>query len=196
MDTTTTESAAVAAEEILTEMTMPEGIHAEVLSSSLARAGGHAAHLVVWGPAPRTCPGCGQSEWPVERSCPVNIDAGGFGQLQTWNHQHGCGTWWGVPWTSRNLMRWEPTEDAVREVVEELVETVRERDEVAVADIERRLRELLTEVLAEVAAGADPDALPGGGSELSPGGWHNGEEWEAWDWDPRDPEGAEVIVVT
>ena len=127
MDTTTTESAAVAAEEILTEMTMPEGIHAEVLSSSLASTDGHAAHLVVWGPARRTCDGCGQSEWPVERSCPVNIDSAGFGDLQMWNHQHGCGVWWSPPWahrgrrpgggTSRDLSSWE---------VEELVQTVRE----------------------------------------------------------------------
>ncbi len=122
-----TANAAARTEQILAEITMPDGVHAEVLYSALA-AGGHAGYLVVWGPPTPTCPGCGQSEWPVERSCPVTIDSGGFGQLQTWNHQHGCGTWWGVPWPSRGLSHWQATEDAVREVIEELVEIVRERD--------------------------------------------------------------------
>ena len=192
---TTTQSAAAAAEEILANMTMADGIHAEVLSSSLASTGGHAAHLVVWGPALRICPECGENEWPADRPCPVTIDSGGFGDLQMWSHQHGCGEWWSPPWTSRDLSSWEPTEDGVREAIEEIAQAVREGDEAEVADVEGSLRELLADVLAMLAEGGDvPDCLQG--SELEPGVWRNGDQWEAWDFDPRDPEGAEAIVVT
>ncbi len=193
---TTTESASAAAEQILSEMTMPDGIQAEVLASDVAMAPpGHVAYLVAWGPATFTCPGCGQRQRPAERPCPVDIDTGAFGDLRMWSHHHGCGVWWSPPWTSRDLSSWEPSEEGVREVVEELAQEVDERDEAAAAEVERDLRQALTDALAELAAGGDvPDYLQG--SEMQPGVWCHGEEWEAWDWDPREPEGGEAIVVT
>jgi hypothetical protein len=100
-------------ERAVVGLTLPDGITAEVLSVTISATRSEVLVVALWSRAHRACPGCGQTERPVDRDCPITLD-GSRGEVQPRSQQHGCGAWWGpLAWDAVTVARHDDTVDDV-----------------------------------------------------------------------------------
>lgn len=170
-------------------------IQTTVLTGTWAHTHSEFRIAVAWSRALNTCPGCGQSERPVDRDCPVTTDGGnpsGDGYAP-WSTQHGCGTWWGpVAWEAQILDR-DQDDD---EVLDALAVQVASDYDAEIDRLRDNTRGELTKALTEFLADPEGNEFREG-SDVHPGVWDansDGTGWEAWDFDPDGS--GDVIVVT
>lgn len=169
------------------ELTFPPGIHATVLTGTVAATGGTTAHLVVWAERLRRCPGCDQPG-PDNRGCPVTLNSDG--QPWEWSHEHGCGAWWGCEWGALDVVDGVTVAEA-QTLIDRVgwlavVEADSARDTLL-----QHLGDQLTDQIALfdglVGDGVDADEAERQattGSETAPGVFRDGGRWVAWDHDP------------
>jgi hypothetical protein len=187
-----------ALENLVGGLERPDGVSAEVLSVTTAATGGQVLGVAVWSRAERTCPGCGQGERPADRDCPVTLNPP-MGEVQVWSQQHGCGAWWGpVAW---EVVPVAPYDDTADDVAQRVTAAVLKVSEASAAEAERLADAVRDRLRADLARWLtldddDREFSSLAGDELHPGIYDDAGTWVAWDWDPRDPDGGEVIAVT
>ncbi len=161
-----------------TDLTLPTGTHAETITG-VDSDGAHVEYLIVWRDRPfDLCPRCHETVARVIDAPPVLINPGYVGgQLDQLDLQHGCGCWLTVHWEQADN-EIEAVEIAARMAVDLQAEIERAR-RTMLAD----LRSNLTDALALLADGVDPDDVTTG-SEVHPGVYREGGRWLAWDFDP------------
>lgn len=144
---------------------------------------------VVWSQALAECPGCGQSDRPAERDCPVSLQANG--DVWQTSQQHGCGHWWGpVAWqvvepvtVDHSTLSGEPivTRAAVTAAGREVAADWRaEIDAVDRATRSRLLDDLACYIVDVVMAAECGDDLPAANAETMPGIYWDGVGLVAW----------------
>jgi hypothetical protein len=184
--------------EMLAGLDLPEGVQAELIEVHTAATHSLVRRIVVWGPAPRTCPGCEPvtSDRDPIRDCPVILDPS-VGDVQSVSQQHGCGAWWGPDWVVIDPDGEPSDELADRVMIAAADEAADVRAAEAKEDARTRaaLRRALADALEDLAAGGDPEDVATG-SELDPGVYLDGDEWIAWDYaEAWDNDGTEFVEV-
>lgn len=138
--------------------------------------------VVAWEMVWRVCPGCGESSPRPGGGVPCRMNNG---SIEVYQSMHGCGEWWAPEWSATVL---EDGDD---------VEGVAARLVVQVAGLVATASATAREIAHLRLVGALSTAARTGvatGDEMSPGTWHNGDEWEAWCWDPAEDGGTLIVT--
>lgn len=182
-------------------LNLPRHIHATVLTGTDVTTGEQLAYPVIWADrTERNCPRCDQPI-EVEVPCPVMLDtgAGQGGRVTDLSQQHGCGEWLGV--SSATFDEFDTTQQIEAEahvLAEARAEEINGEREYMRRRLGAYLRtslQLRAEPLEDGETQEDRDDEVTTGGEYSPGVYHDGTQWVAWDYDP-DPDGDETDVIT
>jgi hypothetical protein len=178
----------------LSDIKLPDRIHAEIHARTDAVTQGHVERAVVWADrAYLNCPRCTETV-DTEPACPVTINEGdGRGaQFEEWSQQHGCGEWLPVLWDECGT-----SESEIAEAATALAARRRDALGTARGSLTALLRENLAAALANASGPATEDR--GGittGSDADPGVFFDEfgcGEWIAWDYDPAG--NGELVTV-
>jgi len=181
----------------ISEVKLPDGIHATVLTGQDVYMRLPLAYPVVWADRPyQECPRCDQPiNRTTETSCPVmlNTGSGQGGQIEEFDQQHRCGEWLPVLWQEVPVAGDEVTEGELAAAAQELAVRFQGAVEAERAGIRKSLRDDLAEALKRLA-----EPLVSGetaeeraeevrtGSEVEPGVRQEDGVWLAWANDPLD----------
>jgi hypothetical protein len=156
-----------------------------------------------------SCSNCGQTIARDVTDVTVSAPEDRFGDVEgSWSYQHGCGVWNSPRRSSVELSELEDllvdegseaVSDRLRALIGDVASEIDAEREANAEAVRSMLADTLREALARLAAGEDDDHVLTG-DDLQPGVWRNGDELEAWDFDPTavDGEGTitEAIVVS